>query len=235
MMMSGRGQGTVGRCAAAFALLLGARAIVAQEPTVEPLARRWSIRTTFDAGTIPDEFSTRCGQGRGGTLGAGLGFAVVHRSQSGLVLESDTHAMLGVLPTGCKLSLPVTQISPGVYETRPGYNFPGSSDQPLTRSAVRVGFETPRNRPYGRASIGGGLIWSGSTLPFGTAAVGVGTRGAGTRFYAEFEMNVARVRGVETRSRFSDTVSLGSSQVAKVFYPHWGGLNLGFEIPVGGR
>ena len=214
---------------------MSARAVGAQEPTVEPLAQRWSIRTTFDAGPIPDEFSTRCGRGAGGTLGAGLGFTVAHRSRSGLVLESDTHATLGVVPTGCRADLPVALVSPGVYETRPGFDFPGASDQPLTRSAVRVAFETPRNRPYGRASIGGGMIWSGSTLPFGTAAVGMGTRGAGTRFYAEFEMNVARVRGVETRSRFSESVSLGSSRVAKIFYPRWGGLHMGFEIPVGGR
>jgi hypothetical protein len=143
--------------------------------------------------------------------------------------------MLGVLPTGCRADLPLAQISPSVYETRPGYDFPGTSDQALVRSALRAAFESPQNRPFGRASIGGGMIWSGKMLPFGTAAVGAGTRGAGTRFYAEIEMNVARVRGVETRSRFSDSVSLGTTRVAKVFYPHWGGLHLGFEFPIGGR
>src|ERR1043166_4401015 len=106
----------VDRIAVVLVAAMSAGAVGAQQSTPEPLTRRWSVRTTFDAGVIPDEFSTRCGRGAGGTLGAGLGFTVVRRARSGLALEEDTHAMIGVLPTGCRLDLPLVVIGPGVYE-----------------------------------------------------------------------------------------------------------------------
>ncbi len=217
----------------ALAAAVGAQSLSAP---VDP--HRNSLALSLDAGGFPDAFSTRCGDltGAGGG-GFGAGLSVIHRPRPAFFVEGELRGSWEPDVFGCDLVLPIEQVSPGVYETRPGYApVGGTPGLPLLRTLLRAGLETPPNiAPILRATLGGGMIWSGRPTPLGSLALAVSSSNRGTRVYAEFEENVARVRGYETRDRFradsSGETPLGAVVVGKTAAATWGTLHLGIEVP----
>ncbi len=210
---------------------------IAQAPTLDP--HRNAVALSFDVGSFPDAFSTRCGSLDGGGGGFGAGISAIHRPRPAIIVEGDLRASWMPIGFGCDLPLEIVQISPNVYETRPGYGpVAGTAYLPLVRTLLRVGVETPPTiAPIVRATIGAGMIWSGHPTPLGSLALGVSSSNSGPRVYAEFEENISRVREYEPRARFSvdstgNETPLGVFVAGKTAFPGWGTLHLGLELPI---
>lgn len=226
----------VGIAGATFAV---AGRVRSQTPESDP--HRNAVALSLDASGFPDAFSTRCGslEGNGGA-GFGAGISVIHRPRMSVLLQGDLRASWMPVGFGCDLPLEIVQVSPGVFETRPGYMpVGGTPSLPLLRTLFRAGLETPPSvAPVVRAMLGAGVIWSGRPTPLGSLALGVSSSNNGPRIYAEFEENVARVRENETRQRYTfsadstDETPLGTVVVGRSAAAFWGTLRLGVEFPV---
>ena len=205
----------------------------------EPRAR-WALGLAADIGGVSDAMAAQCGYGHGGSPMLGAGAALLFAPRSWLIMAGDLR-MSGTLLTGCKLSIPAA-----VYLGDNQWEYPVYRDyrnvptSPLTRSAVRIGVQTPPGLPLLRATVGGGLLWSSTPAPFGAATVGIGSRGTHVRFYAEFEADVARVRVFETRTRFHVDSVRGPvvdsrTTTPVVIHPRWGAMHIGVELPFASR
>jgi hypothetical protein len=170
----------------------------------------------------------------------GGGVAVLFDPKPWLVVVSDLR-MSGTPLTGCSAVLPVpVQIGPNQYEGAAFQDFRGVPKTPLTRSALRVGVQTPGGEPLVGAMLGGGLRWSRRPAPFGTATIGVGTRGSHIRFYAELEGDVARVRAIERRAFYHADSGGGlvldsRTTTPVVLHPMWPAAQIGVEFPLVSR
>jgi hypothetical protein len=108
---------------------------------------------------------------------------------------------------------------------------------PLARSVLRIGLEAPRPLPLIRAMIGGGVVVGNGTAPFGTASIGVGTRSAGIRPFADLETSVSRAR---VTAVYTHSVGTGASSTTErrtaieVVHPRWTTLRIGLEFPLTG-
>ena len=197
---------------------------------------RWAAGVSLDVGSIPDAFATQCGSGTTPAYGGGL--SVLVRPRRWLIVAADTR--VSTFPDvgfGCSLNLPApVQVGPNEYENWADKEYPkGVPRTPLYQSVLHVGVETPPGSPLFRATVGGGVIWTGRRTPMGTMAIGGGSRGGGARFYWELETSVCRVdvREEHTRFRFDSntTTPLPSRIVSYVEHPRWTLLHLGLERP----
>lgn len=193
--------------------------------------RLWATQVTVDVGTFPDELSTRCGGSAGAALGAGI--AAVYRPRTWMLLQADTRGN-AIAIVGCPdVGIPAVQIGPNLYENEGVLDPKGIPRRPWLRSGVRVGAQTPWGWPFVRATVGTGLFWSTSLLPYGSAALGVGSRGR-VRFYAEWERDVARIRVTETHARmsFDPFTQLAPRVESVVVHPRWAAVHIGVEVPI---
>jgi len=217
-----------------------ARHVAAQAASADP--HHVALGVALGAGTIPDAFSSRCGRENTGSLGWGAQFSALARPRRVLVVQADARATFQTLSTGCTADLPLRQLAPNVYETRPGADFPGGTPHvPMASTTVRVGLETPRSLPLVRLSAGGGAVLGQRVLPVGIAALGMGTRGRGKRIYGEVEYSISRTSASERRDVW--TYPPGGTRgpivephtVPLVEHPHWTTVHLGVEIPFANR
>ena len=138
--------------------------------------------------------------------------------------------------TSCVIPAP-TQIGPNQFEQWAPKTYPnGAPTDPLVRSAVHVGVETPGG-PLLRATVGAGMIWTGRHLPYGSFAIGGGSSGRGSRFYWELETNLCRLAVREVHGRFQldsagQQIPLPSRTASYHQYLRWTMLHLGMEIPI---
>lgn len=208
-----------------------------QADTKDP--HRWSAAATVDVGGLPDAFGDQCGSGSVASYGGGL--TALFRPRRWLVVAADVRASAVPDIFGCSLVLPApVLIGPNEYENWASKQYPsGVAATPLVRTVLHVGAETPPGSPLLRATVGGGVIWTGSRTPVGTLTIGGGTRGRGARFYWEVETSACslRVTEVHTRFRIDSNVStpLPSRISSYVEHPRWTALHLGLEIPVASR
>lgn len=200
---------------------------------------RWAFSAALDAGALPDEFSSRCGNAGAPSVGGGIG--VLFHPRQWLVLESDTRASAIPLAVGCKAIAPAPiQIGPNEWESPVARNFGHAPMPPLARTALRVGFETTNGVPVVRATVGSGLIWSKSPSPFQVATIGLGSRGRLARFYSELEWGVARTRVNDSRATYHID-SVGSpifdtrTSSFVVLHPRWTTLHVGVELTLSSR
>lgn len=207
----------------------GAQQVEGRDP------HRWAAAIAIDAGSIPDAFAFQCGSGTTPSVGGGL--AALVRPRRWLLAAADTR--VSTVPDRlCGRSLPVPQqIGPNEYETQ-GYKQyqNGVPPRPLVQSALHVGVETPTRFVRLRATVGGGVIWTGHGTPFGTAAVGIASSDRGIRVYGELETSVCRVQAREEHTRFrrdsNTTTPLPSRIVSYAEHPRWTLLHLGIEVPL---
>jgi hypothetical protein len=199
---------------------------------------RWALAVTLDAGRMPDDFGNQCGSGAMDVAGGGA--TLLFRPRPGLVAGVDTRMSGRFPPLGCKTILPgPTPIGPNEFENWAPKGYPnGVPSTPFLRNALHVGLETP-NSPLLRATVGGGMIWSGRYLPFGTVAIGGSTPGR-VRLHWGLETCMTRVRVREEHTRyFLDTATftqtpLPSRVRSYVETLKWTALQLGVEVPVAG-
>src|SRR5262249_36773343 len=126
---------------------------------------------------------------------------------------------------------------PTEFESWAAKTYPnGIPSTPLVRTALHVGVETP-GTPWLRATVGGGVFWSGNYLPFGTVAIGGSSPGR-VRLHWGLETSMTRVRVREEHMRFRvDTTTftqtpLPSRITSYVETLKWTSFQLGVEIPV---
>jgi hypothetical protein len=189
-------------------------------------AHRWALALAVDAGTLPNDFSERCGKGEP-TLAIGGGVAALFRPRSILVLEGEVRASGTIpMPFDCNVGM---VLPPGATIDD---LFPKTVPRtPLVRSALRVGVETPRGYPLVRATIGGGMIVAFGQAPYRTTAIGFGTRSDGARVYVELENSVTRVRRNVVRwTSLSDSGRLILESA--VLHPSWTSLRARVEVPL---
>jgi hypothetical protein len=202
-----------------------------------PSSHRWAAVVNVDAGSMPDDFGDACALVSGRAGGAGGGVGVLFRPRPWLVTKVDTRATVGLSLTGCKTLIPLTQIGPNQFELWAPRTYPnGGATEPLVRSAVHVGVETPGG-PLLRATVGAGMIWTGRNVPYGSFAIGGGSRGRGSRFYWELEANLSRPAVREVHGRFQldsagQQIPLPSRIASYHAYMGWTMLHLGVEIPI---
>jgi hypothetical protein len=203
-------------------------------------AQRWVGGLAADVGGVPDELSSRCGNGSGAAPMLGGGFSLLYHARSWLVLSTDTRFGTA-FNYGCKLTIPGdVQVGPNQWASPVYRDLRSVPMAPLLRSALHVGVETPKGAPLLRVTGGSGWIWAGRPVPFATATVGLGSRGNVVRFYTEFEMSAARVRVNETQTFFHldsanpPTHVIDSQRTTPVvLHPQWGALHIGVEVPRG--
>lgn len=170
---------------------------------------------------------------------AGAGVSVLFHQWPWLVLSTDTRASV-VLPAGCKLTVPgLIQVGPNQWASGVFRDLRDVPSEVLPRSAFHIGVETTGRGPLVRATAGGGWLWSARPVPFGTATIGLGSRGKRMRFYSELEASVARVR-VNAIQSFYHMGSTGASGLildseqatTVVLHPKWAAVHMGLEIPL---
>jgi hypothetical protein len=233
------GRGTVARGPLAIALstLLASSSVAGAQRASAGDPHRWAGAITLDLGALPDDFASQCGTSSAPSYGGGL--TAIFRPRRWFITSVDARVsdvMAGGL--GCKLTIPApVQIGPNEWENWAGKAYPsGVAAKPLVRNALHIGVETPPGAPLLRVTVGGGMIWTGSTTPFASIAIGGGSSGRGARFYWEVETNVCaiRVRETHTRFRIDSTVStpLPSRVVSYVEHPRWTALHVGLEMPL---
>jgi hypothetical protein len=221
---------------ACIALFVGSVSGAQQVEVTDP--HRWAATIALDGGTLPDEFVTRCGFGSDPTPSLGAGLGLLFRPGRWLVAGADTRLSISPVGLGCKLTIPApVRIGPNEYENYSPKGYPnGAPADPLVRSALHIGVETPPGSPLLRATVGIGVTWASDRTPFGTVAIGGGSRGRGARFYWGLETSVCRVNVTETHTRFrsdSNTMTpLPSRIVSYVDHPRWTMLHLGMEFPL---
>jgi len=204
-----------------------------QSPALDPHSR--AVTFSLDVGAYPGEF-THPGSNSicPNDFGVGAGVSAIERPRSAVFLEGELRAtMKGQLPNGCDVVVVYTP-APGVSSALGFQPVSGTPVMPLVRTLVHGGFETPRDLApvIVRVTLGVGMIWNRHPAPIGALTLGVSSRGPGTRFYAELERDVTRVRESELLFR-SDTMSatpVGS--VNQVAHPVWTTLRLGLEWPL---
>jgi hypothetical protein len=187
-----------------------------------PLREPSGIAVTAGLASLPDGLSTNCGsrgEPGGGGGGPEVGAALMRRMGRFLVLQADTRATADVINgLACEQ---VGALVDTVYA-------PNLQHHVLATSTLRAGVETPPGSPLLRLSAGVGAVWGSQLLPISTFAVGTGTRGAGRRFFVEFERLQTRLQGTE--------VHHGSAQpdvrTAIVAHPVWHSLRCGIEWPL---
>jgi hypothetical protein len=137
----------------------------------------------------------------------------------------------GLIPSG------LTPIGPNEFENSATKTYPnGVPSTRLVRTALHVGVETP-NSPLLRATVGGGMIWSGRYLPFWTVAVGGSSPGR-VRLHWGLETSVTRVRVREEHTRYLwDPATLTQTPLPSRITSYvnnlkWTSLQLGVEIPL---
>jgi hypothetical protein len=220
-----------------FLFAVSFASIAESQSPVAPTAAQWSGRLVADAGSIPNAFSTKCASA-GSVAGVGVGMSLLLHPRSFVGLEFDTHVQSPLIAVGCGGAPAVSLVAPGIYEERYGVNFgPDSPHPPLWTSVLHVAVQSPASAPLMRASIGGGVVWNRRPVPLGSVALGIGTRGAGARFYAELEQYVSRANATEQRRRFAMDSSgrqteLGTTAFPFVFHPTWTTLHVGVEVPL---
>lgn len=206
--------------------------------TILPEAHRWGAAIAVDAGTLPDELSLQCRSVGGGIPSIGGGITGFFRPGRWFILAADTRASAVPGSIGCAMNLPApVRVGPNELEVRSGLLYPeGTPTPPLIRSAFRVGLETPPGWPLLRATLGSGFIWSSNSIPFGSAAFGVGSRGRGVRFYAELERSVSRMRVREDYMRMrtdsSSSQLVPARTVSTLLHPRWTTVHVGVEFPL---
>ena len=215
------------------AILVTALAAGASAQESDP--HRHAVALSADAGAFPDAFSTVCGTQNTGGAGFGAGLSVIDRPRPSVIIQGELRASWMPVGFGCDLVLRISEVGPGVYETRPGYiPRPGSPNLPLARTLIRAGLETRDH--VGRVTIGAGMIWATHPAPLGSLAVGLASSNRGTRVFGEFEYDISRVRETETRNRFradsTGETSLGTNVVSRIAYPTWPTLRIGIEVPL---
>src|SRR5215467_6911401 len=219
--MDVRGRGA--RSVVVLVTLLVAGSVVGaqQGPASDP--HRWATALTIDLGSIPDDFADQCGSGSAPSYGGGL--AVLFRPRRWVVAILNTRVSNEPPGTGCQLSIPApVQIGPNEFENWAEKRFPnGVAATPLVRNSLHIGVETSPEDPLLRATVGGGMIWTGHKTPFASVAIGGGSRGSGARFYWEVETSVCAVRVRETHTRYqldsNITTPLPSRIVSYVEHP----------------
>lgn len=227
----------VARCAfpAFVALCAVGQRSSAQQPD-DP--HRWAAALSADVGTLPAAFSTQCGSQ---IPAYGGGLTVLVRPHRWLVVAADTRVSAYPDVFGCSLVLPVpVLVGPNEYENWAEKQYAsGVGARPLVRSALHVGVETPPGFPLLRATVGGGAIWTGRRIPYGSLAVGGGSRGRGARFYWEVETSVVSLRVHEDHTRFridsGVPTQLPPRTVSYVDHPNWTALHLGIELPLASK
>jgi hypothetical protein len=151
------------------------------------------------------------------------------------VLEADVRRSW-LMPCGDVITLP-PPVAQSTFRTETIY--PSDLPRlPLLRTAIRLGIETPQRYPLVRATFGGGAVLSDGRAFFGTAALGVGTRSAGTRVFAELETSVSRasVEAVYTTvTQDGSAYTTDARAVREVAHPMWTSLHVGVEFPLGTR
>ena len=220
------------RTLVATLLVAGSAVDAQQRPASDP--HRWATALSLDLGSLPGDFDTRCGSSpKGSESSFGGGFAVLFRPRRWVVAALDTRVSDVPYSNGCKTTAPIAQ---------DGYHiavreFPnGVAQKPLVRNAIHLGVETPPGALLLRATVGGGMIWTGSSTPFASVAIGGGSGGRGARFYWEVETNVSAVRVRETYTGFradaNGVTILPTRIVSYVEHPRWTALHVGLELPV---
>ena len=197
---------------------------------------RWATALTVDLGSLPGDFDTQCGSSSKGTepsLGGGL--AVLFRPRRWVVATLDTRVSDVPYSNACKTIIPAPITSDG-YKIAVR-EFPnGVAQKPLVRNALHIGVETPPGPLLLRATVGGGMIWTGSSTPFASVAIGGGSGGRGARFYWDVETSVSAVRVRETYTGYlvgpNGVTLLPSRIVSYVEHPLWTALHVGLELPV---
>jgi len=232
----GRIRHDAGPVVALTALLLAGSSVAAQRPASDP--HRWASALTLDLGNLPGDFDTDCGSSsKGSEPSFGGGFAVLFRPRRWVVATLDTRVSDVPYSNACKGIIPAS-----VPIEQDGYKitareFPnGVAQKPLVRNAIHVGVETPPGVLLLRATVGGGMIWTGSPTPFASVAIGGGSGGRGARFYWDVETSVSAVRVRETYTGYlldSNGVTLLPSRIVSyVEHPLWTALHVGLELPL---
>jgi hypothetical protein len=220
----------------AIAIALAGAAASASGQNSDP--HRHAFAVSADVGGFPDAFSTHCGDNsdRAGGFGAGVG--AIDRPRPSVIIEGELRASWMPDVFGCKANLREDEVSPGVVETRPGFQpIPGTPGLALVRTLVRAGLESPNDiSPIVRAMVGGGVIWGGHPAPLGSLTVAVMSANASTRVFGELEYDISRARETETRNVFrvdsTGETPLGVHVVERVAHPTWFTLRIGVERPL---
>jgi hypothetical protein len=215
-------------------LVVAGSAVPAQQgPATDQ--HRWATALTLDLGSLPGDFDTRCGSSsKGSEPSFGGGLAVLFRPRRWFVATLDTRVSDVPYSNACKTTAPIAH--DGYHIT--AREFPnGVAGKPLVRNAIHIGVETPPGALLLRATVGGGMIWTGSSTPFASVAIGGGTGGRGARFYWEVETSGSAVRVRETYTGYlldqNGVTLLPSKIVSYVEHPLWTALHVGLELPVG--
>lgn len=210
-----------------------------QSNEVRPVlaAPRWALGVTMDGGYLPDDFALRCRQDGAPSVGGGA--SLVFHPKRWLVLVGDTRASAMIPNMHC-----ATVVIPGIWPS--GFVvvrekvFPDDAPRaPLWRSGLRIGLETPSGRPFVRATMGGGAIWTGRPTPFGTATVGLGARGRRTGLVAEVEVGTTQFRIAEQQSHFVDpgavprNLDYVTTSTPLLVRPVWANVHVGVEVGLG--
>lgn len=220
----------------ATAILVAALAERASAQSSDP--HRHAFAVSADVGGFPDAFSTHCGEDSDHAGGFGAGVTAIDRPRPSVIVEGELRASWMPDVFGCKANLRIDEVSPGVYESRPGFQpIPGTPSLALVRTLVRAGLESPSDiSPIVRAMIGGGVIWGGHPAPLGSFTVAVMSSNRGTRVFGELEYDVSRARETETRNVFradsTGQTPLGTNVVERVAHPTWVTLRIGVEAPI---
>ena len=220
----------------ATVIVLAALAPRARAQNSDP--HRHAFAVSADVGGFPDAFSTHCGENSDHPGGFGAGVTAIDRPRPSLIVEGELRASWMPDVFGCKANLRVDEVSPGVFESRPGFRpIPGTPGLALVRTLVRAGLETPSDiSPIVRAMIGGGVIWGGHRAPLGSATVAVMSSNRGPRVFGEVEYDVSRARETETRNVFradsTGETALGTHVVERVAHPTWVTVRIGVEAPL---
>jgi hypothetical protein len=219
--------------AVVFSVTLAAVA-PAQSPA-EPDPHKRAVALSADVGSYPDDFTTRQGSTSacGSALGFGAGLSAIDRPRSALIVEGELRASMMAVAFACDVGL-TTQPIPGGISPSGFKPASGTPVMPLVRTLVKVGLETPRDFPAViiRGTIGGGMIWNANPVPVGSLTIGLSSNNPGTRFYAEFERDVSRVRELGTLYRFDSTGATPVGTATRVAHPTWMALRIGMEVPV---
>jgi hypothetical protein len=221
------------RLALAAALLaLATRPLAAQRAPV------LSLGLGLDAESVPDAFSSKCGDRSGGSMGWGANVSLVARPRGVLVVRGDAHVMANALDTGCAGTGHEAPIGGGRTAEWDAWRYVGHvPEDRFATTTLRIGMETPPGAPLVRLLIGGGAVLSGrGALPLGVASLGTGTRGA-RRLFVEWEYAVSTVMSELPRDIFvaGAAVPVAADTLRLRVWPRWSTLRAGVELPLGGR
>ncbi len=224
------------RASTTACILCGAIAfnVSAQSPTLDPHSR--AVTFSVDVGAYPGEF-THPGSNSAcpNAFGVGAGVSAIDRPRSAVFLEAELRAtMKAQFPNTCDVVLGYTQAA-GLFSELGFQPVSGTPVMPLVRTLLHGGFETPSELSpvIVRGTVGFGMIWNAHPAPIGAVTLGVSSRGPATRFYAELERDVTRIRESEALFR-SDTTGrlIPAGTSGQVAHPVWTTLRIGIEMPL---